>query len=299
MLLCVRRGIANLLVGQCTRRVYTVRKASDVPKEKATRPGKRTEQSRSTWDKASQKEPRSGLTRARVVQTGIEVADRDGLDALSIRRIAAELKSSPMALYHYVPSKRDLLNLILDALNAEFEWPASQIHDWRDALGHFARESRRSLKLHPWASALRATDPEYGPECIRTLEALLTSLAQSGLDMRTATRALGVLFVFVNGFVAAETGGVDRAHLSKNGRSASQPRFSRAILATGRFPQVSRFVEMGAELPNDEAFERALHWILDGIATDLKPSSTRGQMTQTRTVRKAARNSYLRNGEPA
>ena len=166
-----------------------------------------------------------------------------------------------MALYHYVSSKRDLLNLMLDACHAEFEWPAAAITGWRDVLSHFAKESRRSLKRHPWASVLRADDPEYGPGGIRTLESLLTRLFAFGLDMRTAIRAIGVLFVFVNGFVTAENA------LRK---PASQPRFSKAILAGGKFPNVAGFVEMGAELPDDEGFERALKWILNGIEADLQ-----------------------------
>jgi AcrR family transcriptional regulator len=191
------------------------------------------------------------------------LADRDGLVAVSIRRVAAQLGSSPMALYHYVPSKRDLLNLILDALNAEFEWPPASFTTWRNTLSHFAWESRRCLKRHPWASTLRATDPEYGPECIRGLELLLATLSQFGLDMRTATRALGVLFVFVNGFVAAETAGADIRPSKGRPPAAHQPRFSSAVLATGKFPNVARFVAMGAELPDDDGFER--------IEADLKP----------------------------
>jgi AcrR family transcriptional regulator len=215
----------------------------------------------STWDTAVQHDAGAGLTRERIVEAGITIADRHGLAAVSVRRIAAQLQSSPMALYHYVPSKRDLLNLMLDACHAEFQWPAAPIVHWRGVLSHFARESRRSLKRHPWASVLRAADPEYGPGGIRTLESLLTRLFGFGLDMRTAIRAIGVLFVFVNGFVTAE---------NAPRKPANQPRFSKAILATGRFPNVARFVEMGAELPDDEGFERALNWILDGIEADLQ-----------------------------
>jgi AcrR family transcriptional regulator len=225
---------------------------------------------KSTWDAIVQQDARNGLTRERIVAAGVALADHHGLAAVSVRRIAARLGSSPMALYHYVPSKRDLLNLVLDALNTEFEWPAAGFPNWRSTLGHFAREGRRGLKRHPWASALRAADPEYGPECIRTLEFLLATLFEFGLDIRTATRALGVLFVFVNGFVAAETAGTG-IHPSKSRRRAvPQPRFSHAVLATGKYPNVARFVEMGAELPDDDAFERALRWILDGIEADLE-----------------------------
>jgi AcrR family transcriptional regulator len=223
----------------------------------------------STWDTLLQQEARNGLTRERIVAAGIALADRHGLAAISIRRIAAQLGSSPMALYHYVPSKRDLLNLILDAINAEFEWPAARLTDWRSTLSHFARETRRSLKRHPWASSLRAADPEYGPECIRTLESLLTTLSEFGLDTRTATRALGVLFVFVNGFVAAETANAGTRPSKTRLRAANQPRFSSAVLATGKFPNVARFLAMDAELPDDDGFERALNWILNGIEADL------------------------------
>lgn len=223
----------------------------------------------STWDTLLEQETRNGLTRERIVAAGIALADQYGLGAVSIRRIAAQLGSSPMALYHYVPSKSDLLNLILDALNAEFEWPAGRLTDWRSTLSHFARESRRSLKRHPWASALRAADPEYGPECIRTLESLLTTLSKFSLDMRTGTRTLGVLFVFVNGFVAAETGQGAMPPSKSRRRAVNQPRFSSAVLATGKFPNVGRFLAMGAELPDDDGFERALKWILDGIEADL------------------------------
>ena len=231
----------------------------------------------STWDKLLQREARNGLTRERIVAAGVALADRHGLAAVSIRRIAAELQSSPMALYHHISSKRDLLNLMLDALNEECEWNAAGFKSWREVFSHFAREIRHSLKVHPWASALRAAGPEYGPECIRFLESLLTTLSEFGFDVRTATRALGVLFVFVTGFVAAEV-----AHAGASGSRAkrgapSQPRFSSAVLATGKFPHVARFVAMGAELPDDDSFERALHWILDGIEADLDAQTAKRQ----------------------
>ncbi|HLH04051.1 MAG TPA: TetR/AcrR family transcriptional regulator [Bryobacteraceae bacterium] len=244
----------------------------------SNKPGKRSRSS-STWDRLREAK-RNDLTRERIVAAGIGLADKHGLPAVSIRRIAAELGSSPMALYHYVPSKRDLLNLILDALSAEFEYPDRPFKDWRSTLVHFARETRRSLKLHPWASALRAADPEYGPECIRTLEYLLGGLCGFGFDIRTATRALGVLFVFVNGFVAVETGQAAVAS-RKNGGQLVPARFSSAVLETGNFPNVARFVAIGAELPDDEGFERALKWILDGIEADLPARFAGPRMNRT------------------
>ncbi len=233
----------------------------------------------STWDRLIQPEAKSGLTRERIVSAAIAIADAHGLSAVSIRRIAAQLDASAMGLYHYVPAKRDLLNLMLDATNAEFKWPATSIDGWRELLSHFAWESRACLKRHPWVGILRAGDPEYGPECIRILEELLTSLAQFGLDVRNAIRVLGVLFVFVNGFVAAENSNERRPkgrrkdkakHRNRRLAEGEQPVFARPVLATGKFPHVSRFIETGSELPDDEAFGRALSWILNGIAADIQ-----------------------------
>ena len=223
----------------------------------------------STWDAIVRDEDDSALTRERIVAAGIAIADQEGLAKVSVRRIAAQLDSSPMGLYHYVPSKRDLLNLMLDAANADFGWPAKTITDWRGVLCHFAWESRRCLKQHPWLNQLRASDPEYGPQSIRILEWLLTSLSRVGLDVKTAIQAIGVLFVFVNGFVAAESWGSCDGK-SERRRSANQPTFAKAILATGNYPHVKRFVEMSEEIRDDQGFERDLNLVLNGIACEIQ-----------------------------
>jgi AcrR family transcriptional regulator len=223
----------------------------------------------STWDAIVQEGDDSGLTRERIVAAGIAIADKDGLAKVSVRRIAAQLDSSPMSLYHYVPSKRDLLNLMLDAANADFEWPAKAITDWRGVLCHFAWESRRCLKKHPWVNQLHAADPEYGPESIRILEWLLTRLANVGLDVSAAIQVIRVLYVFVNGFVAAEGSGSSVRKSDGRRPSVNQPTFANAILATGNYPNVARFIEMTAEIPDDQGFERALNLILNGVAAEI------------------------------
>jgi AcrR family transcriptional regulator len=226
--------------------------------------------SSSTWDALAPREDNSGLTQERIVAAGIAIADQDGLARVSIRRIAAQLNSSPMSLYHYVPSKRDLLNLMLDAANADFGRPAKKIFDWRGVLRHFAWESRRGLKQHPWVNQLRASDPEYGPESSRILDWLLTSLSSVGLDVRTAIRVIGVLFVFVNGFVAAESS--QPAAGTKGGRRSpvNHPNLSKAILATGNYPHVQRFVAMSSEIRDDRGFEQALNLILNGVTSEIE-----------------------------
>jgi AcrR family transcriptional regulator len=222
----------------------------------------------STWDAIVREGDDFALTRERIVAAGIAIADKGGLAKVSVRRIAAHLDSSPMALYHYLPSKRDLLNLMLDAVNAEFECPQTTITDWRGVLCHFAWESRRCLQRHPWVNQLRSSHPEYGPQSIRILEWLLTSLSRVGLDMKTAIQAIGVLFVFVNGFVAAESWGSCDGK-SERRRCANQPTFAKSILATGNYPHVKRFVEMSEEIRDDQGFERDLNLVLNGIACEI------------------------------
>jgi AcrR family transcriptional regulator len=224
----------------------------------------------STWEAIVDEGDDSGLTRERIVAAGIAIADQDGLAKVSVRRIAAQLDSSPMSLYHYVPSKRDLLNLMLDAANADFGWPAKAIMDWRGVLCHFAWESRRCLKQHPWVNQLRASNPEYGPESIRILEWLLTSLSKVGLDVKTAIRVIGVLFLFVNGFVAAESSGSFAGKSEGRRPAVNHPAFAKEILATGNYPNVTRFIEMTAEIPDDQGFERALNLILNGVASEIQ-----------------------------
>jgi AcrR family transcriptional regulator len=204
------------------------------------------------------------------VAAGIAIADQDGLARVSFRRIAAQLDSSPMSLYHHVPSKRHLLNLMLDAANADFGRPVKTITDWRGVLCHFARESRRCLKQHPWVNQLRASDPEYGPESIRILEWLLTSLSGVGLDVNTAIRVIGVLFVFVNGFVASEPSRSSSGKRDGRRPPANPPAFAEAILATGNYPHVTRFVAMNGEIPDDQAFDRALNLVLNGVASEVQ-----------------------------
>ena len=224
----------------------------------------------STWDAIVRDGDDSGLTRERIVTAGIAIADQDGLAKVSVRRIAAHLDSSPMSLYHYVPSKRDLLNLMLDATNADFEWPAKASTDWRGVLCHFAWESRRCLKQHPWVNQLHAADPEYGPESIRILEWLLTRLSEVGLDVGAAIQVIRVLYVFVNGFVAAESSGSSVRKGEVRRPSVNQPIFAKAILETGNYPNVARFIEMTAEIPDDQGFERALNLILNGVAAEIQ-----------------------------
>jgi len=165
----------------------------------------------SKWYTRQRREAAPGLTRERIVDAAMRISDLRGLDAVSMGNVASKLDSSTMALYYYVPSERDLLNL-------------------------------RRLKRRPWIGALRTPDREYGPGCIWSLESFLTRSSQRGLGVQAAIRMLSALSVFVNGIVANEI--VDREGAQSRSRNppGTQPvEFSAAALASGEFSYVTSF----------------------------------------------------------
>ena len=122
-----------------------------------------------------------GLSRDEIVRTAIAVADAEGPDAISMRRIARELSAGAMSLYWYVGSKEELLELMLDAIEAEIEVPEPS-GDWRADLGTFAHRTRAALSRHRWAVEFIGTRPPSGPNDVRNLERLLGLLDGTGID---------------------------------------------------------------------------------------------------------------------
>ena len=123
----------------------------------------------------------AGLSREEIVSAAIAVADAEGPDAISMRRIAREVGAGAMSLYWYVASKEELLDLMLDAIEAEIEVP-EPTGDWRADLGAFAHRTRAALRQHRWAVEFIGTRPPSGPNDVRNLERLLSLLDGIGVD---------------------------------------------------------------------------------------------------------------------
>src|SRR6267142_532460 len=122
-----------------------------------------------------------GLSRAEIVSAAIAVADAEGPEAISMRRIAREVGAGAMSLYWHVSSKEELLDLMLDAIEAEIEVP-EPTGDWRADLGAFAHRTRAALRQHMWAVEFIGTRPPSGPNDVRNLERLLSLLDGIGVD---------------------------------------------------------------------------------------------------------------------
>ena len=147
----------------------------------------------------SNAEPRSRLSRERVLRAAIAHADAGGLEALSMRKLADELDVAPMALYRHVANKEDLLDGMVDVVFAEIYLPPSG-PDWRTAMRQRAISLRDVLARHRWAIGLMESRTHPGPANLRHHDAVLGSLRAGGFDIALAAHAYSLLDSYIYGF---------------------------------------------------------------------------------------------------
>jgi AcrR family transcriptional regulator len=145
------------------------------------------------------------LDRESVLDAGIETADEDGLDAVTLRRVAERLSVTPMALYRHVASKDDLLDGMADLLYAELDLPEPG-GDWWEGLAAIARSTRRVLFAHPWAVPLFSR-PLAGPHSLALERALESALRTAGFSKQEARELHDQLSGMVFALVAPELHG--------------------------------------------------------------------------------------------
>lgn len=147
--------------------------------------------------------PAAELTAADVVRAAIAVADGEGLANLTMRRIAERLGRSTMSLYTYVPGKAELLDLMLDAIQAELPTAYDRSAGWRDAAERFARDQWHLLERHPWSLDVAGGRTPLGPHTLDAYEAQLAVFDGLGLDGVEMTRAVAAITSFVRGAAQA------------------------------------------------------------------------------------------------
>ncbi|MDO8202154.1 TetR/AcrR family transcriptional regulator, partial [Conexibacter sp. JD483] len=165
------------------------------------------------WVRDARREPRSrGLTRERVVAAAIEIADREGLDAVSIRRLAAALATRPMSLYDHFETKDDLHGLMYDAVVQEALVADDEIPlDWREALRLLARHSRATALRHPWLVSALGRDSRFGPATVRHLDQSAAAVRSLDTDYATRNALVRAVDTFMLGHVIVELAGHDFA----------------------------------------------------------------------------------------
>ncbi|NUT39761.1 MAG: TetR family transcriptional regulator [Thermoactinospora sp.] len=224
----------------------------------------------SVWSRPSPPR-RPALTREAVVAAAIEIADAEGLAAVSIRRVAAELGARTMTLYSYIERKEDLLALMADEIAAEVLVEGSLPAGWREALVLMARREREVVRRHPWRVELISQRVAVGPNGLRHVEQKLSAFDGLGVDRLRAWRYLAAFNDYMTGFVVRESlergapreGGINDAE-----REAVAEPYIRELVDGGAFPRLAPMIEQGVPGADDN-FERGLSWVLDGIEGDL------------------------------
>ena len=140
-----------------------------------------------------------------IFSTALRVVDEEGLEALTMRRLAGELGVATMSLYSHVPNKDDLLLGVLDLSTSEIVLPAPDTPPW-DALRSINRSFRCVASRHPNLVPLISVRPPTGPAALRTLEAALDALRRAGIDAASAAPAYRLMASYVIGFVFLESG---------------------------------------------------------------------------------------------
>lgn len=193
----------------------------------------------------------SQLSRDKIVATALAIADAEGFESVSMRRVAQEMDVGTMSLYYYVKTKADLIAAVDDALMGEVLLP-SLPGNWREALTVIAFRTRDVFLRHPWVlSSMLSASP--GVNAMRHMEQCLQALAGTTMTTREKLALLAIIDDFVFGYALRESGSHPKADL----------KFVRAQLATGAFPRLKEAFGKGRLPAMPDRFQMGLRALLD------------------------------------
>lgn len=231
--------------------------------------------------RGAQTRPRDrGLTREDIVDAAVEVADAEGVDAVSMRRIARELRAGAMSLYWHVESKDELLDLMLERVEGEMLFPEPS-GDWRADLRTAAFNARAVLMRHQWAMDLLGVRPPTGPNNARNGDRLFGILLNLGLEPVAAVRLAITFLTFVLGAIQQQVREIRgeremaeaTADLTEEELDAFREDLFKRIHDSGDYPSIARLFEEDIDpddpATRDERFEFGIEVMLDGIAARL------------------------------
>ena len=229
------------------------------------------------WSRPAPGERKPAHTRERIAEAALKIADAEGFEAVTMRRVAAELGAGTMTLYHYVKNKRELAALMDDTVMGELLVPEDELgDDWREGLAQIARRTYSSFMRHPWTFEFIGgeDDPGVGgPNALRHVEQSLAAAEKTGLDLKGQFEITALMDDYVFGH-AMRVRGIGRADQTPPERLDAMIAYMGQLLGTGEFPRLQAIAgddlragfERVAELATDpDRFERGLQTLLDGI----------------------------------
>ncbi|MFC0037800.1 TetR/AcrR family transcriptional regulator C-terminal domain-containing protein [Actinomadura rayongensis] len=237
----------------------------------------------SIWERMEQPapEPRVVLTHASIAAAAIEIADTEGLESMSIRRLARRMNLAPMGLYRYVASKEEILELMFNAALEGGPATPDADADWRDVLRATAYHTREVMLAHPWlGKVVTMILTGLAPNRLACFEQALTALDGLGLDADTSMAVVDSVMDYTMGATSRDLTVLDMMR-REGWESMDEMRDAYADemswhMSTGRYPAFERWVREGRR-KDDMAwrFDYGLDCILDGIETRLGPHARR------------------------
>jgi TetR/AcrR family tetracycline transcriptional repressor len=208
---------------------------------------------------------RDPLSRDRILQVAMRIADAEGHEALSMRRIAAELDATPMALYNHVPNKEALLTGIAGRLLEEIDLAAIDFSDWTTAIKSGYGEFRRVLLRHPNLLPILQRKSEVSPDAMRPIELALSILRSAGLTTENAFNAHCALTGFTMGHVLWQ---VTSPLFDEEGGAAHALEHQR-MLPADQFPNIHEALPSIENCDMDAAFDFGMDAIIEGLKTKI------------------------------
>lgn len=204
----------------------------------------------------------TALSKERVLRAGVALADRGGLDALTMRRLAREVGAGAMTLYHYVANKDDLLDGMVDVVFSEIDLPAADA-GWRTAMRLRATSVREALARHPWATGLMELRTKAGPVSLRHHEAVLDCLREAGFSIADATHAYWLIDSYIYGFAIQEAS----LPFGTPEELAEMAEIVLPRVPAAEYPRLNEAAASALESGYDytDEFEFGLELILDGL----------------------------------
>lgn len=219
------------------------------------------------WSREPYNPKRQTMSVERIVQAAITLADAEGLDAVTMRKVATALGSGTTSLYRYLENRDELLDLMVDAVRSgEAAEPSG---DWRADLSAIAREQRELLLRHPWLGQVLSTRPALGPNSLRHMDRALAAAEGLTSDVTLAGQVTSLIFDYVLGATSRQL--ADTAERRRTGLSTAQWRASVApyiqeVIASGAYPHFARRVVEADDPGFTDQFEYGLERLLAGLA---------------------------------
>ncbi|HET7472174.1 MAG TPA: TetR/AcrR family transcriptional regulator [Candidatus Limnocylindrales bacterium] len=222
------------------------------------------------------------LTLDRILEAALRIADAEGLDALSMRRLGSELGAGATSLYWHVRNKDELLDLLVDRVIGEMLAEIEPADGWRAQMGAAARTARRVLVRHRHLAPVFGSRPTFGPNALQAIELVVGQLRAAGFDDLTASLGANAVITWASGYAVFEA----RDPLGPNASEEERTAYAAAIAETfarlppERFPNTVSMLPLMSEITADSQFESALGWLLDGLELTL-PRGGRGETGAT------------------